>query len=146
MSNTILPGFILNIITLINSFLTSLICFIVLIILIFRYFYTKDVHLLLCTNTYLSILVYSLVSGSLYIDTLRGDIQSNYEIKNLTFCRIRGSFVLALFSTIFGAFCLQALFRLYRIVYRQYKILQNYYIQLIFIIIKWLFSFRHLFG
>jgi len=112
-----------------------------LIILIFGRFYPKDVHLLLCTNTYISILGYSLVSGSLYIDTLRGDIQLRYEIKNFTLCRIRGSLVLTFLSAIFGAFCLHALFRLYRIVYRKHEFLQKYHIQIIFIIIKWLFSF-----
>ncbi len=141
MSNTTLAGFILNIVTLSNSFISSIICLIVLIILIFGRFYMKDVHLLLCTNTYISILAYSLASGSLYIDTFRGDIQSTYEIKTSILCQIRGSLVLALLSTIFGAFYLQAFFRLCRIGYQQHKILQKYHIQLLFILIKWLFSF-----
>ena len=141
MPNATLPAFILNIIALSNSFITTLICLIILIILILGRFYKKDVHLLLCTNTYVSILAYSLASGSLYIDTLRGDIQSKYEMKSLSLCRIRGSLVLALFSAIFGAFSLQAFFRLCRVTYGQHKNLQKYHIQLVFILIKWLFSF-----
>ncbi len=141
MFNTTLIGFTLNIITLSNSCITSFICLIILIILIFRCFHMKDAHVLLCTNTYISILAYSLVSGSLYIDALRGDIQVTDEIKNITLCRIRGSIVLALFSAIFGAFCLQASFRLCRIVYRQHRALQKYHIQISFIIVEWLFSF-----
>ena len=140
MSNTTLSAFILNIITLSSTSITILICLIILLILISTRAYKKDVHLLLCTNTYLSILAYSLTSGSLYIDTLRGDLQANYEVKYMVLCRIRGLLVLAFLSTIFGAFSLQAFFRLCRIVYRQHRRLQKYRIQLLFILIKWLFS------
>ena len=141
MSNTTLTAFILNVVTLSNASIASLVCLIILTILIFGRFFIKDVHLLLCTNTYIAIFGYSLVSGSLYVDTLRGDLQLRYEIETFTLCRIRGSVVLALLSAIFGAFCLQALFRLCRIIYRQHRTLQKYHIQMIFILIKWVFSF-----
>lgn len=140
MSNTTLSAFILNIVALSNSSITIVICVTILFILIFTGSYRKDVHLLLCTNTYLSILAYSVASGSLYIDTLRGDLQSNYQVKSWILCRIRGSLVLAFLSAIFGAFSLQAFFRLCRIIYRQQQTLQKYHIQLVFISVKWLFS------
>jgi hypothetical protein len=81
------------------------------------------------------------VSGSLYIDALRGDVQAKYEVKSFTLCNIRGSIVLALLSAIFGAFYLQAFFRLCRIAYQQHKTLQKYHVQVALIVIKWLFSF-----
>ena len=137
MFNTTLTGFILNIINLSNACLTSLSSLVVLILLILNRSFTKDIHLLLCTNTYLTILTFSLASCTLYLDTLRGDLGVIFETK---LCYLRGTLVLAFFSALFGAFCLQAFFRLCRIVYPQYHILQQYHIQIILILCQWFSS------
>ncbi|CAF1459645.1 unnamed protein product [Adineta ricciae] len=142
MMNITSPAVILNTVTLINTCITSFICLIILFMLICRLAFRKDVHLLLCTNTYVAILAYSLASGSLYIDALRGDIQMFADgLNDSLTCQIRGSVVLALLAAIFGAFCLLAFFRLCRVVHRQKQFFQQYHIQFIFIIFKWLFSF-----
>ena len=140
MSNTTLPAFILNIVTLSNAFLSTCISIGVLLILFLTRAFAKDVHILLCTNTYLVIFAYSMLSGSLYLDALRGDLGLTFETEVTNLCRIRGSLVLALFSAMFGAFCLQAFFRLCRVVYHQYLILQRYHIQLCLIAFKWALS------
>ncbi|CAF0950734.1 unnamed protein product [Adineta ricciae] len=142
MTNTTASAVILNTVTLINTFITSFICLVILITLVCRVALRKDVHLLLCTNTYVAILAYSLASGSLYIDALRGDVQMFADgLNDSLMCQIRGSVVLALLSAIFGAFCLLAFFRLCRIVHRQKQFFQQYHIQFIFVIFKWLLSF-----
>lgn len=85
--------------------------------------------------------MFSLTSCSLFIDTLRGDLGVLFDEKSQTiFCYLRGMFVLAFFSTIFGAFCLHGFFRLCRIVYSKYQILQKYFFQLILIIFQWISS------
>lgn len=141
MSNTTLTAFILNIATLSNAFFSICISIGVLLILLLTRSFAKDVHILLCTNTYLVIFAYSLLSGSLYLDALRGDLGLIVEPGSSHLCRIRGSLVLALFSAMFGALCLQAFFRLCRVIYPQYLILQRLDVQLCLIVFKWSLSF-----
>lgn len=141
MFNTTLSAFILNTLTLSNTSLTSIISLIILIILLLDRSFTEDIHLLLCMNTYLVIFAFSVTSSSLYIDTLRGDLGSSIDGKrNQTLCNLRGMLVLAFFSSIFGAFCLHGFYRLCRIVYPQYVILQRYSFQIILILGQWLSS------
>lgn len=142
MSSGRLLGFLFNLLTLLNTFITLLTCFIIFSILIIACFYKKkNTHFLLYLNTYLSIFAYSSVSSSFYLDIFLDDIRKKSLTKNVRFCRIRGSIISVFLSSIIGTFCLQALFRLFRLVFKEQKFLTKYPVQIVLILLQWLISF-----
>ncbi|CAF4016623.1 unnamed protein product [Rotaria sordida] len=127
-------GFILTLISLIHGSAAWVISFMVVVIII-RYQYNnrlkreEKITLLLSTNIYLLIFLYITALISCNIQTIVGDIHGNNF--DSSWCVFVGYYIVATCCALYHAFVTQALFRLGRIVYSNYRWLQHFWFYII---------------
>ncbi|UJR06845.1 hypothetical protein I4U23_011133 [Adineta vaga] len=137
-------GFILTLISLIHSSFASIISLIVICIII-HYQYNnrlkreEKITLLLSLNIYFFIFLYITALIPFNIQTIIGDIYG-YNF-NSSWCIFNGYYVVAMCCALYHAFVIQALFRLYRIVYSKYQCTQLYSFYIILIPIQLIGAF-----
>jgi hypothetical protein len=113
-------------ITLFSSILTILIALILLIILLFQLQQQRDVSLLLITNTYAGMIVFSVVLLSATINVFKADLYGFTDLteSELTGCRFQGFLLYETFGCFYMTFVLQALYSLIRVIYPRHRFLQ----------------------
>ena len=119
------------------SFLTS---FTMLILICLRIHPLKsNVPILLICNTYFNA---GLVSGfmlMMYTYTLMGNLDASVSFSG-RWCEIRTFFIHVCFCSLYYSFVLQAVFRLFRIVFYRYRFLQSVGVCLLAVILQWVLS------
>ena len=116
MANT--GGWILNSAALVASCLGTILSAIVLLCIVSRGRRSLDNNLLLAANTFVPVLLCSSILASLSIGTLLGD-SIIYEYPDSIACQVRGYLLLYAFQWLFLSFGLQALGRLFNVIYYQ---------------------------
>ncbi len=134
-----------------NTIFTSLIflsCLISILILIIIFIYIRpslsNVSILLTCNTYLSIILFCFTLLDIGGRSLYGHINPSISFAG-RWCEIRTYFSHVCFCTFYYSFALQAIFRLFRVVFYKKKILQSFGMFLIAIILQWILSFLFIF-
>ena len=132
---------IFNIVFLLGSTLVFSISFAILG-LIFRFDRptTADVSLLLTCNTYLSMIVMSATLFDFCGHNLYGYIHPTVSFAG-QWCEIRAYVLHGSFCAFYYSFVLQAIFRLFRVLFYRKKVLHSFGLFLIATIFKWMLSF-----
>lgn len=99
-----------------------------------------NVSLLLTCNSYLTIILFCLTLFDIGGHTIYGYINPSIVFSR-QWCKIRSYLAHVCFCAFYYSFVLQAIFRLFRIVFYKRKILQTFGIFLIAIFLQWFFSF-----
>ncbi|CAF0942963.1 unnamed protein product [Adineta steineri] len=121
--------------------ITLAICITMLILICIRIRALKsNVSILLTCNTYFNSLLVSSIMLLMYSYTLRGNLDSRLSFGG-QWCEIRTYLTHVCFCSLYYSFVLQAIFRLFRIIFYKYKILQSFGVFLIAIMIQWILSF-----
>jgi len=97
----------------------------------------QDVPILLLCNTCIAVLVTLIVSFVMIISSLT----NGFLTYNLSFCQIWGFLYDIFEGSIYYSYCLQAFYRLCRIVFYQKRFLINFSLYIKIIIVQWLFVF-----
>ncbi len=118
-----------------------LVCLTMIIIISIRIHPLKsNVSILLTLNTYFNLLLVCSIMLVTYSYNLRGNLDSSISFGG-RWCQIRTYFAYVSFCALYYSFVLQAVFRLFRIIFYKRKILQSFGIFLIGIILQWIVSF-----
>jgi hypothetical protein len=118
-----------------------LICLIMIILISIRIHPLKsNVSILLTLNTYFNLLLVCSIMLVTYSYNLRGNLDSSISFGG-RWCQIRTYFAYVSFCALYYSFVLQAIFRLFRIVFYKHKILQSFGVFLIAITLQWILSF-----
>ena len=112
--------------TLISCILAILISITIFFILILHIKEKHDVPLLLTANTYIAMVVFSIVVLSENIFVLKMDLYglTSISVKDWTGCGFLRFLTYERYGCFYMSFVLQALYRLTRVVYTKYKFLQ----------------------
>lgn len=129
---------IINIIFLSTGILISL--GILILIFYHRHQYPINTSIVLIGNSYLFLIFSSIILLDICVHNLYGDLYGHISFNNL-WCYIRGYLLHVILCSIYLSYLLQALFRLFRIVFYKYRRLQNFQFILVLILIQWLFAF-----
>ena len=134
-------------------FLTLLSCLISISVLIIIFIYIRpslsNISLLLTCNTYFTLIIFSFTLLDIGIHSLYGHLNPS---KNFSghWCFIRSYFAHVCFCVFYNSFVLQAIFRLFRVVFHQKRILQSSGSFSLVIFLQWAISFilisSHLFS
>jgi hypothetical protein len=100
----------------------------------------SNVSILLTCNTYFDALLLSSMMLLMYSYNLQGNLNPSISFGG-RWCQIRTYFVHVCFCAFYYSFVLQAIFRLFRIVFYRHKTLQSYGVFILAIIIQWILSF-----
>lgn len=100
----------------------------------------SNVVTLLTSNTYFNALLLNSMMLIMYSYNLLGNLRFSFVFDD-HWCRIRAYLTHVCFCAFYHSFVLQAIFRLFRIVFYQYQILQSFTLFFISIIIQWILSF-----
>ncbi len=121
--------------------ISFLIC-ITMIILIFTRIRPSKSHvsILLTCNTYLNALLLSSIMLLMYFYNLLGNLNSSIVFDG-RWCVIRTYLTHVCFCAFYHSFALQAIFRLFRVVFYKRRFLQSYGIFISSIILQWILSF-----
>ncbi|CAF1247931.1 unnamed protein product [Rotaria magnacalcarata] len=132
---------ILHIIILIFVLLS---CTISVIVLILSFIFLRPTRLslpiLLTCNTYVTIVILSCTLVNIEAHSIYGYFYPAISFEN-RLCEILGYFTHVAFCAFYYSFVLQAIFRLFRIIFYENKVLQSFTIFIVGIIIQWLLSF-----
>ena len=101
---------------------------------------SNNTPVLLIVNTYTTLLLTCIAMLIVYIYNLTGDLHPFVSINN-PWCQLRTYFVNISFCSLYYSCVLQSIFRLFRIVFYNIKILQSSYFFLLTIVIQWFISF-----
>ncbi|CAF1420624.1 unnamed protein product [Adineta ricciae] len=134
-------NFLLNLISLIINFIGTIITTIILIFILLRRKTFFDVQLLLCTNNYFVLFILGILTFSINIRVLQGDLKEFSDEQETLICRIHSYIFYAFISAIYQSFVLQSIFRLFRILHVTQQILLNVRSYWLMIPLVWLFSF-----
>lgn len=96
-----------------------------------------NIALILTCNTYLASLLSSIIILRITVDTIRGFSNSSIVLEGWT-CQINGYLIYIAISSIFYSCILQALFRLFRVVFYRRKSLYTIRVFFILILLQWL--------
>lgn len=105
---------------------------------------TANTLLLLTCNTYLTMILFALTLLDICGHRLYGHIDPAIKFDG-QWCEIRAYFAHVCFCAFYYSFILQAIFRLFRIVFYKMKILQSFKIFIIAIVIQWVLSLGFIF-
>lgn len=135
------PGIILKIIALVLYSFSALLAvsFLIIIYLHFRPIKANIPILLLC-NTYLNLFIVSAMIIIMNAYAIYGSLNPSKRVGG-RWCEIRTYLSYVCFGALFYSYVLQALFRLFRIVFYRKKYLQSFATCMISIIVHWLFVF-----
>jgi hypothetical protein len=113
-----------------------------ILLLIFIYIRPSisNVSLLLTCNSYLTIIVFCLTLLDIGAHRLHGHINPSISFAG-RWCEARAYFAHVCFCAFYYSFALQAIFRLFRIVFYKKKILQSFGVFMIAIFLQWFLSF-----
>ena len=132
---------ILNLIFLALVTLSCLLSFaVLLLIVIHRRPALSNISTLLTSNTYISILCFSVSLLDIGIRSLYGHVNPTMSFAG-RWCEIRAYFPHVCFCAYYYSFVAQAVFRLFRVVFYRTKILQSFGVFLLAIVIQWSLSF-----
>lgn len=101
---------------------------------------TSDISIVLTFNTYLAVIFCSIFLLQLFANSLYGHLHPTVSLDS-DWCYIRGYFAFAFFCAIYWSYVLQAIFRLFRVVFYREKRLQSFKLFLFMIIAQWLLAF-----
>ncbi|CAF0980231.1 unnamed protein product [Rotaria sordida] len=127
-------GFVLTLISLINSSFATVISVIVIGIIIYHQYHNRlrreeKITLILSANIYFFMNIYVVILISSNIQTLLGDIyEKNFDS---SWCKFRGYLLLVACCALFHGFVIQAFYRLCRIVYSNHRWVQFYWLYII---------------
>ena len=117
---------IFTLVSLISASLTLLVTSISTVILINHLRHTRDVVLLLLTNTYLTMFLFSflvlLINAQVIVVDLNGF--RGFTSNQLTACHVEGFAIFLAFGLCFISFIVQAFYRSARVIYPKHKFLQ----------------------
>lgn len=99
------------------------------------------VALLLTTNMYLAMLLFSLLLLEQTVRSLIGCVYSLASLNDGIYCQLRAYFLLVFICNIYYANTLQAIYRLCRIIFYQNQSLQSFKLYQILIMIQWILCF-----
>ncbi|CAF3514592.1 unnamed protein product [Rotaria sp. Silwood1] len=123
------------------SFLISI--FILVIVYIRIHPLLSNVSILLTCNTYSTLLLGALLMLIIYSYNIYGSLNSFNSLNNYL-CQLRGYFIHVCICSFYYSCVLQAIFRLFRVVFYKQKNLQSSYLFFIGIFIQWLISFLYI--
>ncbi|CAF1149158.1 unnamed protein product [Rotaria sp. Silwood1] len=103
----------------------------------------SNVPVLLTCNTYLTLLFGALMMVIIYSYSIYGDIYASDSCNNYL-CQLHGYFIHVFICAFYYSCVLQAILRLFRIVFYKQKRLQSHHLFFIGIIIQWLISFLYI--
>ncbi|CAF0760033.1 unnamed protein product [Adineta ricciae] len=133
-----LIGYILSIISLVHGSITLIICCIVLIGIAYHSYHyhrgmkrTEKVTLVLSANIYFFILIFMAILIVNNTQTLIGDMYGVDFSTNRSLCIFKGYSIISICCATYNSFVIQALYRLFRIVYHNYQRVQLYWFYLI---------------
>ncbi|CAF1479547.1 unnamed protein product [Rotaria magnacalcarata] len=132
---------ILNVITLINSIATILICLFTFLLVIIVHRQTRTVLILLACHTCLILMISAILLGSMTTSSIIGfmDIKLKQHA-NTNWCRWRGYLIHGFLCILYDSYVLQAAFRFFRVVFSRHKILHNFPVYCFVILIASLFG------
>ncbi|UJR37046.1 hypothetical protein I4U23_029751 [Adineta vaga] len=118
-----------------------LLCITMIILIFLRVHSLKsNVSVLLTCNTYFNSLLVSSIMLVMYSYNLCGNLDSTISFEG-RWCQIRTYFAHVCFCALYYSFVLQAIFRLFRIVFYKHRILQSFGVFWIAVLIQWIISF-----
>ncbi len=121
--------------------LTFLTCITMIILIYIRIHSLKsNICMLLIWNTYFTLFLFASIMLGMYLYNLYGNLDSSMSFGG-RWCQIRTYLVHVCLCGLYYSFVLQAIFRLFRIVYYKHKILQSFGVFLIAITLQWILSF-----
>lgn len=100
----------------------------------------SNVSMLLICNTYLNAGLVSSIMLMMYTYNLLGNIHAAASFDG-RWCEIRAFFTLVCFCSLYYSFVLQAVFRLFRIVFYRHKALQSVGVGIIAVTLQWVLAF-----
>ena len=100
-------NFIINIISLIIDFIGTIIAMLILILVLFRRRTFFDVQLLLCTNNYFVLFLLGILTFSINIRVLQGDLNAFHDEQETFTCRIHSYLFYVFISAVYQSFVLQ---------------------------------------
>jgi hypothetical protein len=104
----------------------------------------SNIPLVLTCHTYLSAIITSIIVIELYSRTIFNILNPSSSLGNV-YCQIRAYFLYVSFDNVIYSFVLQAIFRLFRVVFYQRRALRTFNVFTIAIFIQWIFiSLIHL--
>ncbi|UJR09144.1 hypothetical protein I4U23_013392 [Adineta vaga] len=103
-----------------------------------------NISLLLTCNTYLSIIFFCCILFDICIRSIYGHIHPSTSFSNQG-CQLRAYFAHVCFCIFYYSFVLQAIFRLFRVVFYRKKILQSMKTFICAILLQWIFSLIFIF-
>jgi hypothetical protein len=121
--------------------LTFLIC-ISMVIFIFTSIRPSksNVPILLTCNTYLTLCLFATIMLVMYAYNEYGNLNSSVWLDG-RWCQIRSYLAHVCLCAVYYSFVLQAIFRLFRIVFFKHRILQSFGVCILAVIIQWIISF-----
>ncbi|CAF0760068.1 unnamed protein product [Adineta ricciae] len=133
-----LIGYILSIISLVHGSIALIVCCIVLIGIAYHSYHyhrgmkrTEKVTLMLSANIYFFILMFMAILIVNNTQTLIGDMYGVDFSTNRSLCILKGYSIASICCATYSSFIIQALYRLFRIVYHNYRRVQLYWFYLI---------------
>ena len=115
-----------TLISLISACLAVLITSISIVILSIHLRRTRDVVLLLLTNTYVTMFLFSLLVILINAKVIEADLHGFVGLNNsqLVACRVEGFVIFVTFGLCYMSFLVQAFYRFTRVIFPQYRLLQ----------------------
>jgi hypothetical protein len=132
---------VLNLITLINSILTIIICLFIFFLTIIFHRKSRSVPLLLACHTCLILLISSFLLASMVKSSLYGFISIiKEENENTKWCYWRGFLIHGILCVLYDSYILQAIYRFFRVVFYRNKRLHTFSLYCFLIFIESLFG------
>ncbi|CAF3636534.1 unnamed protein product [Rotaria sp. Silwood1] len=141
MNAWVIINIFLNLLTLINSILTILICSLIFLLIIISHRRSRSVPVLLAGNTCSTLFISAFMLASMANASLFGYMNIVLEQHNNTiWCRLRGFFIHGFLCALYDSYILQATYRLCRVVFYRHKQLHSFPLYSILVPIESLFG------
>ena len=128
---------VLNVITLVNLLIAIAICVFIFGLVMIFHRRTRSVPILLACHTCLTLLVSSIMLGSMILSSLLGFIHLPSEQQgNPRWCRWRGFLIHGCLCALYDSYMLQATYRLCRVVFYQRKYLHTFSLYVLLVVIE----------
>lgn len=134
-----------------NSVSIGLICLggiisITILVRIFKRLHPSitNISVLLTCNTYFTIILFCLALLNARIYSLYGHLHPSISLYSLS-CKMRAYIRYVCFCAFYYSFVLQAIFRLFRVVFYKKRSLQQFYVFIIAVFLQWFVSFLFMF-
>ena len=132
---------VLNVITLVNSLVAISLCLFIFVLVIVFHRRTRSVPVLLAGHTCLTLLVSSIMLGSMVFSSLLGYLDLPQEQQgNARWCRWRGFLIHGCLCAVYDSYTLQATYRLCRVVFYQRKYLHTFPLYVFLVCLEILFG------